>query len=178
LTDVPVTFADMMRQHWKGVWSFVYTIVRRSEVADDLTQETFIRAYQHWGEYRGESSLKTWLFTIAKHAATDHLRSAAVRRLIPFSNANRVARASEKRHKPSAESEFFDGLHVNEIWSAILSLGQVDREVITLRVREELSFRELAKVLNISEGNARVQYHRAIQKLKDKLQAEVLSGEL
>jgi DNA-directed RNA polymerase specialized sigma24 family protein len=99
LTDVPVTFADMMRQHWKGVWSFVYTIVRRSEVADDLTQETFIRAYQHWGEYRGESSLKTWLFTIAK-------------------------------------------------------------------------------ILNISEGNARVQYHRAIQKLKDKLQAEVLSGEL
>lgn len=207
MTDGSVTFPDAMRQYWQGVWSFAYSIVRRTDVAEDLAQETFIRAYEHWADYRGESSLKTWLFTITRNAATDYLRSAGFRRLIPFANPPRSAAASGARRRrgehaaadqtgsdggeairtipewtdstsPSAETVFLDGESVNDIWRAVLSLARSEREVILLRVREELPFREVAAVLGTSEGNARVLYHRAVRKLKTKLQAEVLADEL
>ncbi|WDL98618.1 RNA polymerase sigma factor [Alicyclobacillus sp. ALC3] len=207
MTNGPVTFPDAMRQYWQSVWSFAYSIVRRIDVADDLAQETFIRAYEHWADYRGESSLKTWLFTIARNAATDYLRSAGFRRLIPFANPSGSPDVPLARNRrgdghtaaaptganfsntagardwadsasPSAEVVFLDGESVNDIWRAVLELGRNEREVILLRVREQLSFREVADVVGTSEGNARVLYFRAIRKLKTKLQAEVLADEL
>ncbi len=63
------------RTHYTGVRRFVFRLVDDPTVADELTQDTFLKAYRHWDGFRGEASVKTWLFRVARNTSLDHLRS-------------------------------------------------------------------------------------------------------
>ncbi|GEO26011.1 hypothetical protein AAC03nite_17960 [Alicyclobacillus acidoterrestris] len=137
----------------------MYSMTRNTAVADDLSQEVFIQAYQHLSQFRETSSMKTWLFTIAKHKCIDYFRSAFVRRVTFHARMDDVSDDSVEERVIASEQR-------NAVWAALFQLKPDAREVVLLHTKEDMTFKEVGQVLGISETAARVKYHRAVQKLQ------------
>ena len=131
--------------------------------ADEVVQDTFVRAFQSLESFRGDSSLRTWLFTIARRLVVDRRR--AFRRRREVGDLDEVDAATEYTA--------LDGLIASEakrkVWGAVGKLSPTQREVFLLRVNEGLSYKEIAEVAGTTEGAARVHYHNALRTVKENL---------
>ncbi|UCH72834.1 MAG: RNA polymerase sigma factor [Rhodospirillales bacterium] len=132
------------------------SITGDSTLAEDLTQETFLRAQRARDRYRGDASVKTWLFSIALNLARDHFRAAA-RRGVP-------AGIEAAEDLPSAELGAELAAMQKEMSSCIgryvLQLPGQQRDVVAMHDMGGLGHAQIARHLGISEGNARVLLHR------------------
>jgi RNA polymerase sigma-70 factor (ECF subfamily) len=132
---------------------------------DELVQDTFVRAFQSLADFRGESSLRTWLFTIERRLLLDQRRS------------ERRRPAGEEIDEGDAATEYtaLDALVAGEtegrIRQAIERLSPLQRDVFLLRVTEGLSYKEIAGVVGTTEGAARVHYHNAVRVIKELVDA-------
>src|SRR5215469_7731985 len=128
---------------------------------DELVQDTFVRAFQSLAEFRGDSSLRTWLFTIERRLLLDRKR------------AERRRPGAEQIDERDAATEYtaLDSLVAGEtearIRAALDHLSPLQRNVFMLRVTEGLSYKEIADVVGTTEGAARVHYHNAMRAIKE-----------
>jgi RNA polymerase sigma-70 factor (ECF subfamily) len=133
-----------------------------SSVAEDLAQETFLEFWRSLSSFRGESSLKTWLFVIGRRVAWRHIR----KKRLP------VAKEDEQ-----IWDELDDGGHKQDelLWkreqkeqlaACVASLPASHKEVLLLHYMEELSIREVATVLSIAEGTVKSRLNRALGQLR------------
>src|SRR5689334_5098566 len=101
-----------MQAYGKDVWNFAFFMTHRRELADDISQEVFIKVFEHLYNFRGQSSVKTWLLAITRNTARDVLRSAWIRRvtLMP-------SRYEAEQTHPSAERETIDKLMTEQVWA-------------------------------------------------------------
>ena len=133
------------------------------EGVDELVQDTFVRAFAAIDSFRGESSFRTWLFTIERRLLLDRRRSERRRRL------------SVEVREDSAVTEFdaLDQLVAAEsagkLRGALARLTATQRDVFLLRVTEGLSYREIATAVGTTEGAARVHYHNAVRTIRESL---------
>ena len=152
----------LVERHASALARYVGSLGARDE-ADEVVQDTFVRAFSSLDSFRGESSLRTWLFTIARRLVVDRRR--AVRRRREVGNLDDVDAASEYTA--------LDGLIASEagrkVWGAVGKLSPTQREVFLLRVNEGLSYKEIAEVAGTTEGAARVHYHNALRTVKENL---------
>ena len=158
----------MAGEQWSGlyetcymrVFSYVMTLAADRSLAEEITQETFVRAFARHREFRGESNEITWLCAIAKNLFTDEKRRqnrhGAIPEDLPDSSKG-VAKTVEDR-----DSSF-------RIHMALHGLEEPHREVFELRVFGELSFREIGTIFGKTENWARVTYHRARIKLQERM---------
>jgi RNA polymerase sigma-70 factor (ECF subfamily) len=152
----------LVERHAPAVARFVASLGRGAGAdLDEVVQDTFVRAFASLDGFRAESSLRTWLFTIARNLCRDRQRNARWRR-------NEVA--IEEQHAIT-EVDALDGAVANEtegrLRHAVTTLSPMQREVFTLRVADGMSYKEIAAVLDTSEGAARVHYHNALRALKE-----------
>ena len=136
------------------------------EGIEELVQDTFVRAFGSLDSFRNESSLRTWLFTIERNLMLDRRRAEKRdRETVPIEEADRVS-----------EYGALDALIAEEVQERVRrsldSLSPTQREVFTLRVQQGLSYKEIAGIVNSTEGAARVHYHNAIQTVKEFLKDE------
>ena len=142
------------------VFSYVMTLSGDRSLAEELTQETFYRAFTRQREFRGESDEVTWLCAIAKNLFADEKRRANRRGEIPEDlpdQSKSVAKTVEDQ-----DSSF-------RIHMALHQLEEPHREVFELRVFGELSFREIGMIFGKTENWARVTYHRARIRLQERM---------
>ena len=142
------------------VFSYVMTLSGDRSLAEELTQETFYRAFTRQREFRGESDEVTWLCAIAKNLFADEKRRANRRGEIPQDlpdQAKSVAKTVEDQ-----DSSF-------RIHMALHQLEEPHREVFELRVFGELSFKEIGVIFGKTENWARVTYHRARIRLQERM---------
>ena len=142
------------------VFSYVMTLSGDRSLAEELTQETFYRAFTRQREFRGESDEVTWLCAIAKNLFADEKRRANRRGEIPEDlpdQAKSVAKTVEDQ-----DSSF-------RIHMALHQLEEPHREVFELRVFGELSFKEIGVIFGKTESWARVTYHRARIRLQERM---------
>ena len=142
------------------VFSYVMTLSGDRSLAEELTQETFYRAFTRQREFRGESDEVTWLCAIAKNLFADEKRRANRRGEIPEDlpdQSKSVAKTVEDQ-----DSSF-------RIHMALHQLEEPHREVFELRVFGELSFREIGVIFGKTENWARVTYHRARIRLQERM---------
>lgn len=142
------------------VFSYVMTLSGERSLAEELTQETFYRAFTRQREFRGESDEVTWLCAIAKNLFADEKRRANRRGEIPEDlpdQAKSVAKTVEDQ-----DSSF-------RIHMALHQLEEPHREVFELRVFGELSFKEIGVIFGKTENWARVTYHRARIRLQERM---------
>jgi RNA polymerase sigma-70 factor (ECF subfamily) len=131
------------------------------EDLDELVQDTFVRAFASLDRFRGESALRTWLFTIERRLLLDRRR------------ARRRGREEVAIEGADAASEYdaLDSLVAGEterkVRAAVARLSPTQREVFTLRVGEGLSYKEIAEAVGTTEGAARVHYHNALRTVKE-----------
>src|SRR5438445_12201084 len=136
------------------------------EGIEELVQDTFVRAFASLDSFRGESSLRTWLFTIERRLMLDRRRAERrSRETVPVQESDHVS-----------EYGALDGLIAEEeqarVRKAIEALAPTEREVFTLKVQQGLSYKEIAEVVGSTEGAARVHYHNAIRTVKEFLRDE------
>ena len=152
----------LVERHAQAVARFVASIGARSEV-DELVQDTFVRAFGSLDGFRGESALRTWLFTIARRLVLDRRRS--IRR--------RGEQVEVQEGDFATEYDALDGVVADETQSrlrgAMARLTPTQREVFVLRVNEGMSYREIADTVGTTEGAARVHYHNAMRAIKELL---------
>jgi RNA polymerase sigma-70 factor (ECF subfamily) len=154
----------LVERHADAVARFVASIGERGDV-DDVVQDTFVRAFASLDSFRGESSLRTWLFTIARRLVLDRRRAdrrrgGGVRTHGEVQDADAVTEYDALDAVVADETE-------RRMREAVARLTPTQREVFTLRVAEGLSYREIAEAVDTTEGAARVHYHNAMRAVKE-----------
>lgn len=150
----------LVERHAAAVSRFVASIGSRAE-AEEVVQDTFVRAFASIDGFRGESALRTWLFTIARRLVLDRRRSAR----------RRGEQVEVQEADVATEYDALDGVLADEtrarLRQAMAALTPTQREVFVLRVSEGLSYREIAEAVDTTEGAARVHYHNAMRAIKE-----------
>lgn len=155
-------FEQLYKTYYMQVYSYMMTLCRNPELAEEITQTAFYKALLGIGKYRGEASQSTWLCTVAKNTYLDRLRKEKKRGEMPEEiPAN--GDISEKAEDSEATFRIHRILH---------QMAEPYKEVFQLRVFGELSFLRIGQIFGKSESWARVTYYRAKNKIKDRLEEE------
>lgn len=142
--------------YWK-----IRSIVLTHDDADDVLQNTFLKAWKSLPAFQGKARLSTWLYRIAINESLDFLRHQKAATLTSadadLSLANRLL-----------ADDYFDGDRSQALLQeAIATLPDVQRTVFTLRYYDEMKYSEMSEVLDTSEGSLKTSYHIAVQKITD-----------
>lgn len=161
--DTRAILRDLMIAYGDDVWNYAFSLCRSSDQADDITQEVFLKVYRKLSTFRGESSVKTWLLTITRHTTYDMQRS---------SFWNRVKSSDFFQSggtQPSAEHEAIEKFAIDDIWKKVMALPIKYREVLILYAHYQLSMKEMAEILHLSEGTVKSRlFHARAKVLKMK----------
>jgi RNA polymerase sigma-70 factor (ECF subfamily) len=162
-----IAFAALYQHYKKGIFRFCCKFLNYAAAAEDVTQETFLAAFEHRAEVRQPENFRAYLFTIARRRCLNHLRKHAREKEIDEALIDDAA--IDERYEQAAEIE--------QIQRAISELSPDYREVILLREYEDLSYVEIAEVLSCSEAAVKARLFKARRKLYDKLKAIYISNE-
>ena len=150
----------LVSRHASAVARFASSLGGREDV-DELVQDTFVRAFGSLDGFRGDSSLRTWLFTITRRLLLDRRRSARRRgEQVEVQDADAVTEYTALDSVVAEETQV-------RLQQALGKLTPTQREVFTLRVSEGMSYKEIAEVAGTTEGAARVHYHHAMRAIKE-----------
>ncbi len=164
LTGETAAFEILVRQYQQEIYRLAHRMTRNAEDAKDLAQEAFVQAYRSLGAFRGESRFSTWLYRIAVNLCLNHLKW--ISRQDPAEVNGRLADQREDSLAVLLTDERDRALS-----EAIEALPPQQKATLTLRVQQGLSHREIAQVLDCSEGTAKANYFHAVRALQRKLQA-------
>lgn len=146
--------------YYMRVFSYVMTIAGDRHLAEEITQETFFRAFTKLNDFRGQSDEVTWLCAIAKNLFADEKRRQSRSGAMPEDAAAR----DKGVEQVAVEKDTSFRVHM-----ALHALEEPYREVFELRVFGELSFQQIGRIFNKTENWARVTFHRARAKLKERM---------
>lgn len=149
-------FGDLVRRHQDGVFGFVFRMVGSRDEAMDLTQDSFLKAWQALPGWRPEARFRTWLLQIARNASLDVLRRRSLATFVPIDEALELPGAGPT---PETQAVMMQDLRLLE--AALLRLQPDHREVLLLRELEGLSYEEIASVLGVAEGTVKSRIGRA-----------------
>jgi RNA polymerase sigma-70 factor (ECF subfamily) len=153
-------FEALVRRYQRPVLAIARRFARDADDAEDLAQRAFINASERAGGWRG-GSFKSWLFRIVVNLAKNHVRDTA-----------RFDRGEEAQEREAAPTEANADTRIEvmqqqqALREAVAGLPKRQREVLLLRIDGDLPFAEIAQTLGITETNAKVNFHHAVQKLK------------
>lgn len=128
---------------------------------EDLVQEVFIKAINNFEQYKGNSKPKTWLITIARNTAIDYKRRQRLKKWLPSELLNKFA---TNDNTPSQTLEIKEDM--NHFYYLLKKLNKNYRDVLLLRIVQELSVKETAQVLNWNEEKVRLTNYRALMAIR------------
>ncbi len=168
------SFALLVRRYQGPLYNFALRHVRVDTAAEDVVQEAFIRVVQNGAEFKFESRVSTWLFSIARNLSIDHLRKAALRKHPsldqPTSDSEESRTLGEtiadsKETDRSAEGERLKG----RLEAAVRQLPEEQREVFLLRETGDMPFKDIAELTGVSENTVKSRMRYALLRLKELL---------
>ena len=152
-------FAEIVKRYSGMVFSKTLSIVRREELAKEVTQQTFIRAYERLAYWRNDS-LGPWLVTIAIHTALNELERE---------------RKTRGNNIPSSSASEYDADHeslLQRMEKAVDTLPEQDRQLIRLHYYQQVKTEEIARQTGLSQSNVLVRLHRVRDKLRKMMSSE------
>ena len=163
-------FQQIVERNKQRMFSVARGVLGSPDVAEDVVQEAFIKAYRALPDFRGDAELSTWLYRITYLTAIDHQRQ--MKRYARLARAAEAEAVSGAGPVPagSADRVIEAGELGQEIESALARLSKFEQTVFTLRHMQNFKLREIAVVVDRSEGTVKNILFRAIRKLRDQLQ--------
>lgn len=156
-------FARLVQQYSRPLYWQIRRIVVNHDIADELVQETFLKAWRGLDAFRGESKIYTWLYRIAVFEALNYAGKAKKR------SENMVEITEENSYliESVAGDPYFDGDAAEALFQkAIATLPPKQKQVFLLRYYDEKSYAEIAELTGTSEGALKASYHHAVAKIK------------
>lgn len=174
-------FETLVNERSGEIYGLLYRLTENGEEARDLTQETFLRAFQSIAHFRGESDLRTWIYRIAINQARNRWRWWRRRRrdsTVSIDSANengREALVASLKADNSSDPERDALAHEREraLRKALSGLRRLHREVVVLRDIEGLAYEEIAVALGINVGTVKSRLARGRQELRRKLEGSL-----
>jgi RNA polymerase sigma-70 factor, ECF subfamily len=160
----PVAFESLVRAFQGDVWRLCFHLLGNSAMADDVTQDAFVRAFRFLHRYRGDSKFSTWLFSIARNCALDEVRRNQRRRKVTD-----IIEAQSERAPVRTEL----GIEVRE---AVTSLPLQLREPLVMIDILGQSYAEVAETMGIPVGTVKSRVHRARDTVARVLTDEIQEG--
>jgi RNA polymerase sigma-70 factor (ECF subfamily) len=157
-------FALLVERHWNGLYGWLYRLTRSPHMAEDLTQETLLKAWCGLPSYRVAAGFRAWLFRVARNAWIDQCRRE---RLTAKQDLTETAVASE----PAALELVLENERATRLELAIAELPDEFREALLLRCQQSLPFAEIGEIVGTKEDTARWRVYKARQLLLQKLAA-------
>jgi RNA polymerase sigma-70 factor (ECF subfamily) len=151
--------AELVRRHAKALGRFLYSMGAEPDDLDDLTQETFFRAFRRVDSWRGGASFRSWLLTIGSNLLRDQVRKRRGR-LVSIDDREIADHSDPDGDLAAGEAE-------ERVRNGLAKLPRLQREVFLLRAQEGSDYGEIAAVLGTTPGAARVHYHHAVKRLKE-----------
>lgn len=152
-------FGIIVQQYTEALYWKIRRIVLDHDDANDVLQNTFLKAWNSIGDFQSKSKVSTWLYRIAINESLDHLRKQQhkISTDMDLSVANRLM-----------ADDYFDGDDAQALLQeAIAALPDVQRTVFTLRYYDEMKYSELSKLTGTSEGALKASYHIAVKKISE-----------
>jgi len=149
------------KEYFETVYKYLFCLTHNSDLAEELTQETFYKAVQKIDSFKGKCKISVWLCQIAKNLWYDELKKE-----------QRINKSGEEELSFIASNENLEELIVSNeerisLYQKMQKLDNVTREVIYLRITGELSFKEIGNILNKTENWARVTFYRGKNKMRE-----------
>jgi RNA polymerase sigma factor (sigma-70 family) len=165
-------FAEKYQQFFPRVFAYVYGRVHNVHEAEDLVSEVFERAFLKMGSLRNDEAFATWMFTIARNIVISHARkrgreSAVDPDILRSVVANNV----------SVENEVLIREEVAAVVDCLKTFPQREQDIVSLKFDGELTNRQIARIMGISEANVRVILFRTLRKLREKMKPSQGSNE-
>ncbi|MEY3649145.1 MAG: hypothetical protein RLZ13_2030 [Bacteroidota bacterium] len=160
-------FRELIETYQKSVYQVIRRMVLIHEDADDLTQNTFIKAYKALDRFEGNSSLFTWLYRIATNESLTFLEKKKKRYFFSLDD-----------HQEKLESYVDSGATISgdeiqvKLQKSLLKLPDKQRLVFHLKYEEDLSYEEISKITGTTVGALKASYHHAVKKIEQELTQE------
>ncbi|MCR5788786.1 MAG: sigma-70 family RNA polymerase sigma factor [Lachnospiraceae bacterium] len=156
-----LSFEEIYEQYYEKVFNFVYMRLLHREDAEDVTEDTFVKAMAAYESYNPEkASYMTWLCTIARNSMIDHIRKAHRDKIIPFDETFDKGEMDHELESLTDDTQ----KRVFEIFS---HLRQEERELLSLRYGMELGYQDIAKLLGIEPKAAAKRVERLLKKCRE-----------
>lgn len=155
---VPGSFDAFYRAEYRNVASLLYTLTGKADVADDLTQESFLRAHREWGTIGMREAPEYWVRRVATNLAMSRFRRLAVE-----------ARGLLRLGSPQSSVDAPLDAEYEAFWKEVRTLPRRQRQVLALRYVDDLPVAEIAEVLGIAEGTVKATLHQGRDNLETRL---------
>lgn len=155
-------YQQAIDQHRQRIYSFAHYSLRAKEDAEDVTQEVFIKLWQHWQKI-DHSRLGGWLMRVARNAVIDHVRKQRPAQ----ANLNNYVEVDEQAGSEDEEAKFDQQIFKQQLQLAIQALDDPFRSIIIMRDVQGMSYAEIQASLDMSESQMKVYLHRSRRKLRD-----------
>lgn len=152
-------FEQYYDDYFDRIYRFTYYKTQCKEIAEDLTSQTFIKAYESLDKYDpSKSSFSTWLYRIARNGIIDYYRTRK--------NTLDVLDVWDLRTDEDIERDFEDQSKLDQVMKAMEDIDKEHREIIIMRLWDNLSYAEIAQIIGKNEANCRMIFSRSINKLR------------
>jgi len=152
-------FEEVYDEYAERIYRFIYYKTYHTETAEDILSQVFLKAYEKWGSYDpGKGSVSSWLYAIAGNTVIDYYRKKR-----PASDIDDVwDLSSDEDIQIDAERKE----QMEEIRGSLEKIDREQRNLIIMRIWDELSFSEIAEITGKSEAGCKMAFYRALKKLK------------
>jgi len=162
-----VAFNILVKEYQEPLYMHIRKIVISHSDADDVLQNTFLKVWHNIENFRGESSLFTWLYKIATNEAFNYLKKV---KRIPLNSPN----DEQEYFMASLKSdEFFSGDDIqHKLQRAILRLPEKQRVVFNMKYFDDIKYKDMAEILGTSVGALKASYHHAVKKIEEYINSD------
>lgn len=164
--------SEWYQQYGDAIFKYILMMIRDYQQAEDLTQETFIKAYKFYDSYDHKANQKSWLFSVARNTTIDYIRKRK-----PIYIIKEFFLRTKKDDTPLPDEVVLMRENAHELYSVLAAMKSTYREVIILRKIKGFSIRETSEILKWSDGKVRTTLSRAITELETRLIEEGNSNE-
>lgn len=162
------SYGMLVEKYQAYVFTIAIRVVKLKEEAEEVAQDTFVKAYESLRSFRGDSKFSSWLYSIAYRKALDRVRKSSRQQT---SELLEEITEDDTKFAENALEQMEAKERTAKIEECIMALPETDAALITLYYFEEKSVKEIAQVVNLSEDNIKIKLYRSRKKLFTLLQA-------
>ncbi len=164
-------FDELVRTHSREIFTYLWRMLGDNDLAEDCLQDVFLRGFKAYARLDGEANFRAWLYKIATNTAYS-LREKEAR----ISSKHLALDDVEIEDKRTPHEDFDVKERLEKIAKAVATLPEMQRSAIVLRKYQELTYSEIALILNCSESSARANVYQGLKKLRSRFAKKLKSG--
>ncbi|MGL1890635.1 MAG: sigma-70 family RNA polymerase sigma factor [Spirochaetaceae bacterium] len=155
-------FVKLYQKYFDKIYRYIYTKTYHKESAEDISSITFIKALENISKFKGDGSkLISWIYRIASNQVIDYYRKST--------NDKNIDDLWDLSSKDDIEVDLINKDSFDSLYKYLHQLNKLERDIITLHLWEENTFKEIGFILKLSEGKCKMTYYRSLKKMRNSI---------